>query len=145
MGNITFVFFFFLFYDFVSRETMERCSALYAEVQRSVGRLARVCERRKAQLEKHLPSPPTPPASNKENCDGVDDDDDDARIGIDNGNGNSISACRQVRRQGKCFIFDRALLALEISKKWDRTLVSFLSSGTYESRKIWTPHRDSEG
>nr|CAH0099895.1 unnamed protein product [Daphnia galeata] len=74
-----------------ARETMERCSALYAEVQRSVGRLARVCERRKAQLEKHLPSPPTPPASNNENCDGVVDD--DARI--DNGN-SPIFACRQI-------------------------------------------------
>ena len=110
MGNITFVF--FSFYDFVSRETMERCSALYAEVQRSVGRLARVCERRKAQLEKHLPSPPTPPASNNEDCDGVVDD--DARI--DNGN-SPIFACRQVgnrktktkklfhlRRCASCFI-----------------------------------------
>ena len=65
---------------------MERCSALYAEVQRSVGRLARVCERRKAQLEKHLPSPP--PAANKE-----DDVDDDGVI-----NGNSLSTCRQVRQ-----------------------------------------------
>ncbi|XP_046444764.1 uncharacterized protein LOC124194558 isoform X6 [Daphnia pulex] len=75
-----------------ARETMERCSALYAEVQRSVGRLARVCERRKAQLEKHLPSPPPPPAAsnNKEDCD--DDDVDDARID----NGNSVSACRQI-------------------------------------------------
>ncbi len=71
---------------------MERCSALYAEVQRSVGRLARVCERRKAQLEKHLPSPPTLPAASKEDCDDVDDGD-----GISNGSCNSLSTCRQVR------------------------------------------------
>lgn len=37
---------------------MERCSALYAEVQRGVGRLARVCERRKAQLERRLAASP---------------------------------------------------------------------------------------
>lgn len=97
---------------------MERCSALYAEVQRSVGRLARVCERRKAQLEKHLPSPP-PAASNnnKEDCD--DDDVDDARID----NGNSVSACRQVGktkthfhslRQGDLIVVD-----LEKETKWD--------------------------
>ncbi|XP_059353299.1 uncharacterized protein LOC130701846 isoform X2 [Daphnia carinata] len=73
-----------------ARETMERCSALYAEVQRSVGRLARVCERRKAQLEKHLPSPPTLPAASKEDCDDVDDG--AARIG----DGHSLSACRQI-------------------------------------------------
>lgn len=42
------------FYLFI-RETMERCWALYAEVQRSVGRLGRLVERRKAQLERHLP------------------------------------------------------------------------------------------
>lgn len=39
---------------------MERCSALYAEIQRSVGRLSRLVERRKAQLEKHLMTPPPP-------------------------------------------------------------------------------------
>lgn len=38
---------------------MERCSALYAEIQRSVGRLSRLVERRKAQLEKHLMTPPS--------------------------------------------------------------------------------------
>ena len=44
---------------FLYRETMERCSALYAEIQRSVGRLSRLVERRKAQLEKHLMTPPS--------------------------------------------------------------------------------------
>ncbi|XP_045034218.1 uncharacterized protein LOC123475512 isoform X2 [Daphnia magna] len=71
-----------------ARETMERCSALYAEVQRSVGRLARVCERRRAQLEKHLPSPL--PTTSQEGCDDVDDG--AARIG----DGDSLSACRQI-------------------------------------------------
>jgi len=130
MGNITFVFL-LTFYDFVSRETMERCSALYAEVQRSVGRLARVCERRKAQLEKHLPSPP--PASNKEDCNDV----DDARID----NGNSVSACRQVGNRKTHFHLRQGdFIDLE-KKKWDAGF--FFGSGTYESRK--TPHRDPEG
>lgn len=100
MGNITFVF--FLFTTFVSRETMERCSALYAEVQRSVGRLARVCERRRAQLEKHLPSPL--PTTSQEGCDDVDDG--AARIG----DGDSLSACRQVGNRNFHSIFSGALL-----------------------------------
>lgn len=89
MGNDTF--FKTIFYGLVSRETMERCSALYAEVQRSVGRLARVCERRKAQLEKHLPSPPSPPAADsRQDCD---DDVDDGHANTTN---DPLSTCRQV-------------------------------------------------
>lgn len=93
------IFMYFMFYFMpvsVSRETMERCSALYAEVQRSVGRLARVCERRKAQLEKHLLSPPSLPTASQENCDDVVDD----RTGR-NGTNHSLSACRQVRKKSR--------------------------------------------
>lgn len=121
---------------------MERCSALYAEVQRSVGRLARVCERRKAQLEKHLPSPPPPAASNnKEDCD--DDDVDDARID----NGNLVPACRQVGNNKDTFSSSTGRLYSSRSwrkkEKWDARFFYKLRYFLTKNRK--TPHRDPEG
>jgi hypothetical protein len=112
---------------------MERCSALYAEVQRSVGRLARVCERRKAQLEKHLPSPPAA-SNNKEHCD--DDDVDDARID----NGNSVSACRQVGNNKDTFSSSTGRLYSSRSwRKKNGTLDSFISSGTFLRKVVRLP------